>query len=98
MVEHNCSERGVYCSGIIGCTKVVDARVVTCEKENDASHGNPNNDSNEGRKAENHCSIHSLCSVRGFQPRTFGFRVIQLLVYMFDAFGVVPQFWEVQFQ
>ena len=97
MVEHNCSERGVHCSGIVGCTKVVDARVVTCEKENDASHGNTNDDGNEGGKAKSRHSIHSLCCARRIQPRMFGFRVVQLLVYIIDVFGNVPEFWEVRF-
>ena len=58
MVEHNCSKWGVHCSGIIGCTKVVDVQVVTCEKEDDAGHGN------EGGKAKFVIAF-ILCVVQG---------------------------------
>ena len=72
-------------------------QVVSCKKENDASHSNTNNDGNEGGKAKSHCSVHSLCCARGIQPRMFGFRVVRLLVYIIDVFGNVLEFWEVWF-
>ena len=97
MIELDSSKRSVRSSGIICCAKRIDAQVVSCKKENDAGHSNTNDDGNEGGKAKSRHSIHSLCCARGIQPRMFGFRVVQLLVYIIDVFGNVPEFQEVRF-